>query len=404
MISFGPFSLVAGGNNTPNQAIPAYPTAGKLVILNESPFTLRVDPHDGNKKTIPAFTADMIEVASSFDGRLDIEANADITVIGSPPATVYYIETYGATENVPGTYPAPLARLVSIGNSVAVNMNNIINSGESTPQDVIRDTPAGYAAPSVQLENSGWLRLYNKTLIEAVKACIGTAIAGGNDIFFMAGLVNDDPTQTNYRVALYKRATDEYGGIQAGNNTSITAHLYAQAGGWKTDESLVVAGTLSADAGATTTNGTGGWLGTLFQALLNTTSGDKTAFDATDRKSGGKEWSIVMGSDGTLYIKNVTDGTIPLRLSSSGVTIANGVSLNTGPGFTTIHGNGFGAPLRKTSISASGTITHGLGYTPNMVATEMSVAGSQTTGHDTVTSTTYHVTLGAGFTSDSMAG
>lgn len=66
--------------------------------------------------------------------------------------------------------------------------------------------------------------------------------------------------------------------------------------------------------------------------------------------------------------------------------------------------NGHGHLSTLHSISASGTITHGLGYTPTEVKTECSITSSNTTGHDSIGSTTYHVTLGAAQANDSYAG
>lgn len=59
-------------------------------------------------------------------------------------------------------------------------------------------------------------------------------------------------------------------------------------------------------------------------------------------------------------------------------------------------------PFVHHSISASGTITHGLGRTPDTVRTECSTTASNTAGHDTLGSTTYHVTLGASQANDSI--
>ncbi len=47
------------------------------------------------------------------------------------------------------------------------------------------------------------------------------------------------------RYGVYLRHSDGYGGVLGGNGTSITAHLYAQSGGWKIDEGLTVAGALT---------------------------------------------------------------------------------------------------------------------------------------------------------------
>lgn len=52
------------------------------------------------------------------------------------------------------------------------------------------------------------------------------------------------------RATMYIRGSDHYGGFAAGLGTSTTAHLFAQAGGWRTPENLTIDGSLT--AGGTT--------------------------------------------------------------------------------------------------------------------------------------------------------
>lgn len=62
-----------------------------------------------------------------------------------------------------------------------------------------------------------------------------------------AGLSAD----TQPRAALYMRSSDTYGGLLGGSGSSITAHLYAQAGGWRITETLTVDGAITLTGGGT---------------------------------------------------------------------------------------------------------------------------------------------------------
>jgi len=56
------------------------------------------------------------------------------------------------------------------------------------------------------------------------------------------------------RYGVYLRHSDGYSGIEAGNGTSITAHLYAQAGGWTFGEGMTVLGQAQLQPASNTTN------------------------------------------------------------------------------------------------------------------------------------------------------
>lgn len=56
------------------------------------------------------------------------------------------------------------------------------------------------------------------------------------------------------RLNTYIRSSDGYGGLSAGNGTSITAHWYAQSGGWSTPESVTVAQNLTVSGSSTFNN------------------------------------------------------------------------------------------------------------------------------------------------------
>ena len=74
------------------------------------------------------------------------------------------------------------------------------------------------------------------------------ATAPGSDIGTNATKVSGD---TKFRIAQYIRGSDGYGGIYAGTGTTTTANLYAYASGWKTDQSLYIAGAITVVGSAT---------------------------------------------------------------------------------------------------------------------------------------------------------
>lgn len=72
--------------------------------------------------------------------------------------------------------------------------------------------------------------------------------APASDTTVFGGGVSGDTTN---RVSDYIRGSDGYGGVRAGTGSALTAHLYAQSGGWKIDESLTVATNLTVNGAST---------------------------------------------------------------------------------------------------------------------------------------------------------
>ena len=125
---YGPFTLSAGVLQPviTNQ----YPDTATVVIINESPFTLKIDPGTGSYYVVSAFTQDKIVLGNQYSGLLNVTPIADINTSGEAPATVLYIQSYAYGETVPGSYPAGLTRMTNVGNAVVqaqeiVNLNGI---------------------------------------------------------------------------------------------------------------------------------------------------------------------------------------------------------------------------------------------------------------------------------------
>lgn len=74
------------------------------------------------------------------------------------------------------------------------------------------------------------------------------ASIGGSDLNAWTSKVTGD---TGIRIGTYIRHTDNYGGLLGGLGSTPTAHLYAQAAGWRITESLTIDTNLTV-----TTNGT----------------------------------------------------------------------------------------------------------------------------------------------------
>ena len=161
MQAFGPTTLTA---TTSNQLVdttaggPAPQEVSRAVFINESPFTVTVNVGDGQtgNKKIPAFTVDVVAVGAQFGGKILVSCAADITFSGTAPVSVLYVELYGKHEALPGTYPAALARLISVGNSVPLNATAtaVANDGTTTPTEFVEASISGTKHISVLTDGS----------------------------------------------------------------------------------------------------------------------------------------------------------------------------------------------------------------------------------------------------------
>lgn len=140
----------------------------------------------------------------------------------------------------------------------------------------------------------------------------------GADTHIIAAGVASEGTP---RASLYTRSSDSYGGIAAGAGSSITAHLYAQASGWRTPEALTVDGALSTDGGKLTTDGSGN-----LTAQLAAAPGSNTApFSArvasdTSARAGVAIGGTALGNSGYLFVSKGGTSTI-FRLYTDGTNV-----------------------------------------------------------------------------------
>lgn len=159
----------------------------------------------------------------------------------------------------------------------------------------------------------------------------------------------------NVRVATYIRAADGYGGIRGGPGSSVaTAHLYAQANGWRTDESLAIGGALNV-TGSTTLAG--------LNAGAISASGGVTSAQLVDAQKG--LYAYPFGNDDAIAL-----------FDRNGVYSANiGYGPSGGGGFyiyDVLHGNFIISGGTGTGITFSGTVTAGQYQGPIAIDVESS--------------------------------
>ena len=160
---YGPFTLTAG--TLAPVTTTQYPDTSTIVLINESPFTLKVDPGTGGYYVISAFTQDKILLGNQYSGQLKITPVADINTSGEAPSTILYVMGYAFGEPVPGNYPAGLTRMANVGNSV-LQANQVFQTGQVVPTPAVEATPnpSFASAPSLLeavINNDGSFTLGN---------------------------------------------------------------------------------------------------------------------------------------------------------------------------------------------------------------------------------------------------
>lgn len=180
---YGPFTVAAG--NLADIETAQYPQAATAIFINESPFTLKVTPMVGSDVyVVPAYTQHVIPLGNQYSGVIKVLAAADVTVGGTAPVSVLYVQTYAQGEAVSGTYPAALTRLTNVGNSVPLSANatSVTNDGNATNTQFIEATPTGFASSAWDGRNDGGLTLSplsNAAQVPALKVVPG----GGAGVF-----------------------------------------------------------------------------------------------------------------------------------------------------------------------------------------------------------------------------
>lgn len=154
-----PIVTITGASIAPVSVGPSNAYSA-VVIFNESMYTIMVQA-GSSAKYIPAWTGDVLGLSeSSWGGTLNFTLTNISTSSASPSASLL-ITAYGINEPVTGTYPVALSRLTNIGNGVlpTSNANAVIVSGETAPNDLVKSSPLGYGAATVDLKDDGTLTI-----------------------------------------------------------------------------------------------------------------------------------------------------------------------------------------------------------------------------------------------------
>lgn len=99
-------------------------SGGKMVAVNESPVSVQFTFADGSTELLPAFTAWLFE----WDIPTPVVSWAQASILANTGGFINLVQCviYSPAENVPGTFPVALARLVNVGGTVKVANSAVI--------------------------------------------------------------------------------------------------------------------------------------------------------------------------------------------------------------------------------------------------------------------------------------
>lgn len=207
---YGPIDVSSGKARV---QIASYPDTGCIVIYNESPLYLQVNFLGAGQHSYPAFTGDIFQAQSGFNGTVEINANPYLTTSGQAPASVVFILTYGLGDALTTTllkggstsYPISLNRLSSIGNNINVgtSASSIVNDNNALGTQIIEATPIGAPGSTWAADNTGNLTVKSDnagtltTLLQLIAgASPGVKIAAAALVTEILGSLTVDQTLT----------------------------------------------------------------------------------------------------------------------------------------------------------------------------------------------------------------
>lgn len=342
MMALDPITIANGTTSPLN--LSKSPTVGIAQIGNESPFPLKVTI-PGHTVWIPAGAYGEIDVTGySFGGNISLTPLA-ISSSSNPPSTIALVNLYSPGE--PVVSMTPFVRLNNIGNGVlsTTTISQLVNDGSTLPTQIIETTPAGQATSAFAVSNDGSVIV--RSLNNNVWAVVMQITPGGVALAFTAVF---------------------HGTADAATVANAVAAANVTAGNLN-----IGAGTLTTDGGALVSNGAG-WLTGL-------------AFTATGTHNNGTgNYAFAAGASGAVYFDGGN-----LRSTGSGNLYLKSVNfLNSGVNVSA---------MSFFSGTGSGTVSHGLGLTPQWVGITDSLAGSSmTVGVASIGSTSCTITAGMAHT------
>lgn len=310
--SFDPAATPGGGSFQPAIANPN----GKIIVFNDSPYTLSLEFQDGTTAQAPAYyirTFALPIPMPSIAWRIAQTLNAQ-----SAPISLVTVEAYESRENAPDINQ-PLVRQTNVGNpgGVQATTTSIANTGNVAGTPVVSGTPEGAGAAELVWNNDG---------------------------------------------------SGTFGGGHA--SVDATGALTLPAGA--IPAAAVGSGYPAADLS-----------GTLPAANVG------NGYPAANLGAGAIPANVTVAG----YLP-LSGGTITGLIDGTGLTGASALA-------GAWHGTNGNAPLNGVTqfvATGSGTFSHGLGQIPDTVQVTCKQTNStQTQGTDTWTSTTVHISSGAGY-------
>lgn len=341
-----------------------------LFLINESPMGLILSFADGSQAVLPPFWARAYKMPVP-GGPVNWTQQYNLPLASSPLATVQG-EGYEPNEvDMSQLSQGPLNRQSNIGNSIPVSttVSQVVNDGNPANTVVVEATQSGAIGSNVTIENDGTVTIKDGTatltnLIQLV-ALATTAI--------ILGAVGRDTQVAGNLLFNGKLGMSAIGDTLDATTVATQLNIKSTGG-----DIVLYQG--STEIARITNAGNlrikGGQIGV---------SADGDLIDA----SGALDTYIKTRTGGGNINFQVPNGSTKVAIGGSGLTLTAGNHIQWGSGDT------LGTTHTFTG-AATGTYSHGCPSAPFIVLPMTQIAGSQTMGFDSVSSTQVHITSAAG--------
>jgi hypothetical protein len=360
---------------------------GKVLLTNESIFTIALKFGDGSSRVLHQQEKNWFVIPSG--GQFINLVLQILTTATNSPTSSLTIEVFDIDDDIPGTYPVSLQRLTNVGNATlpTTTSNSVIVSGETAPNDLVKSTPNGWATPSVEIRDDGYVLISPKYGGVTTPILQIDPASSPNNNFF--GTCNNVPAT----------------GVNPGTFNAGVILPVAQIGNGTLPAGISVPG--ASVTGTVANASTANTLGGIFIPSDNPTN--HYSFIRTQQIGSSPRDMLFQIWDGSSPINalilgdNALSVTAKVQIDHLGNITAAGTTISTA--FDPTNGNATFNCRGNFSGSASGVFNHGAGTTPNIVLLVDTTSGSSmTVGSTAYTSTQVTVTLGtAGHTFKGIA-
>lgn len=190
---------------------------GKIIVWNESNWTLDITFTNGNEDIAPAWTAQIFELTGPA-GQITWAQDTQLTSL-APPISKVWVVAYRDNENIPGVFPVALVRQANIGNvinTVGGVANSVQNDGNAVGTSVVEATVLGDGASAVSLTNAGHLTLGTVTN-NGLFHFVGSA---GNVDIASTGIMSVD-NKINFNLAVAETGNDFTVNVASGHKIAL---------------------------------------------------------------------------------------------------------------------------------------------------------------------------------------